>query len=307
MTVSSTARTRAIALSKVCINVAGITCLIETSNKTFADLLRRKYSRFLLAEDSELSLRVEIDQRKSSRFYRSRFKTAAFGNIIVSTGNIEADVNLVEGRGEVSMASLIEDKTTFNLFGVFLASLYAIILLENKGILLHSSGVVKDGVGYVFYGSSGTGKTTIAGLSSPYCVLNDDRIAVRTENGTTLMFDTPFWDGGQGQGDAIGFPVKGIFIPRKDGSSCYLKKLNPQTAVSNLMAMQYGDLFSQCLYGSVQPRDSFRIESNIVPRNNKLCGAIFDICCELAQKVPAFYLYFTKDGTKMWRCIDALG
>jgi hypothetical protein len=58
----------------------------------------------------------------------------------------------------------------------FLRVLVAYRLLELGGVVLHSAGVIRDGVAYLFLGRSGAGKTTVARLSLAQGaeVLSDD-------------------------------------------------------------------------------------------------------------------------------------
>jgi hypothetical protein len=56
----------------------------------------------------------------------------------------------------------------------FLRVLTASFILEQGGMLLHASGVVRDGVAHLFFGPSGRGKTTVTLLSPRDVVLSDD-------------------------------------------------------------------------------------------------------------------------------------
>jgi hypothetical protein len=56
----------------------------------------------------------------------------------------------------------------------FLRVLTASFILEEGGLLLHASGVVRDGVAHLFFGPSGRGKTTVTLLSPRDVVLSDD-------------------------------------------------------------------------------------------------------------------------------------
>jgi hypothetical protein len=56
----------------------------------------------------------------------------------------------------------------------FLRVLTASYILEQGGMLLHASGVVRGGVAHLFFGPSGRGKTTVTLLSPRDVVLSDD-------------------------------------------------------------------------------------------------------------------------------------
>ena len=76
---------------------------------------------------------------------------------------------------------------------------FAFATLENKTLLFHSSVIVRDGVGYLFLGHSGTGKSThsrqwLAAFDDAV-LLNDDNPAVRIcEDGKVRVYGSP-WSG----------------------------------------------------------------------------------------------------------------
>ena len=72
-------------------------------------------------------------------------------------------------------------------------------LLRHNGIMLHSSCVVVDDGAYLFTARSGTGKSTHTNLwlekfGDRAYILNDDKPALRLENGTWFAYGTP-WSG----------------------------------------------------------------------------------------------------------------
>jgi hypothetical protein len=96
---------------------------------------------------------------------------------------------------------------------IFLSSL----LSKNEGLLLHASGVVKDGFAYLFLGRDGAGKTTVANLSKRFLILGDDQIAVRKKGGRFLAYPAHCWgerkfNYSSGQ---QGFPVRAVFFIRR--------------------------------------------------------------------------------------------
>lgn len=72
-------------------------------------------------------------------------------------------------------------------------------LMEYDGLMLHSSAVVVDGRAYLFSAPCGTGKSTHTKLwlelfGSRACILNDDKPALRLEDGVWYAYGTP-WSG----------------------------------------------------------------------------------------------------------------
>lgn len=64
------------------------------------------------------------------------------------------------------------------------------------GFILHGAVAVKNGVGYVFTGRSGAGKSTISGLlgEAGWRILNDDRVILYLRDGRVRVAGTP-WHG----------------------------------------------------------------------------------------------------------------
>jgi len=287
------------------VEIAGFGCLIESDHEIFIHKLRDIYAGFLSYRQPDLTLEIGFDSPKTPRFYGSEFKTASLGNITISTRNLKAYVDLVNGIGTVNMEMEATDEVLFN-FGVFLASLCSIYLAENRGLLLHALGVVdEDDRGYVFFGPSGSGKTTIGKLSGQNQVLNDERLAVKVYGEKALMFNTPFWSQKQLINNHKSFDIKGVFLLKK-ANRCEAKQVKGPHAVVHFMNELYSDPFSQLLGGHLQLRSAFELEKVLRPRNHQLSKAIFNNFCELALRVPCYNLYFSKDEEALWRCLNEL-
>jgi len=89
-------------------------------------------------------------------------------------------------------------------------------LLEHNGIMLHSSCVVVDGKAYLFTAPSGTGKSTHTNLwlkcfGDRAYILNDDKPALRLENGVWYAYGTP-WSGKFNINRNERVPVGGIAV-----------------------------------------------------------------------------------------------
>lgn len=99
-------------------------------------------------------------------------------------------------------------------------------LLKYDGMLLHASAVVKDGYAYLFSAPCGTGKSTHSGLwlkafGDDAYILNDDKPALRFEDGTWYAYGTP-WSGKHDISANVRVPVAGI---------CFLHRAQENTIV----------------------------------------------------------------------------
>ena len=109
-------------------------------------------------------------------------------------------------------------------------------LLRYSGTYIHSSAVLLDGKAYLFSADSGTGKSThtekwLRLFGATY--LNDDKPAVRLENGVWLAYGTP-WSGKYDLSSPECAPIGGIaFLKRGDTNA--IVPMDPKDAVTHLM------------------------------------------------------------------------
>lgn len=117
------------------------------------------------------------------------------------------------------------------------SSFYTNLLLHN-GIMLHSSCVVVDGGAYLFTAPSGTGKSTHTNLwlkkfGDRAYILNDDKPALRLENGIWYAYGTP-WSGKYDISRNERVPVIGIAVLNR-GLDNEIKPLTGFSAISALL------------------------------------------------------------------------
>ena len=164
----------------------------------------------------------------------------------------------------------------------FLRVLYAWHCLEEGSLLVHAAGVIRKGRGYVFFGPSGNGKTTISRLSLDNTVLSDDLVIITRQGETCRVLGVPF------RGDFVEGPrtnaaadLRGIFALAKD-SAHYVTELSKAEAIARLSA---------CVpFVMGQPANAARVTQ---------------ACVDLAARVPIRTLHFRRDGG-FWEVIDGL-
>ncbi len=97
-------------------------------------------------------------------------------------------------------------------------------LLQFDGMLLHASAVMMDGRAYLFSAPSGTGKSTHTRLwqqtfgKDRAQILNDDKPALRLEDGVWYAYGTP-WSGKHDISINIRVPVAGIAMIERSGTN----------------------------------------------------------------------------------------
>ena len=117
----------------------------------------------------------------------------------------------------------------------FLRVVSAHWFLRRGGLLIHASGVVREGRAHLFFGPSGSGKTTVTLLSAGDLILGDDLILVREAHSRFEACAVPF----RGlyreppQADQA-FPLAGLYRLVKDRDD-FLVDLSPSLGAAELM------------------------------------------------------------------------
>lgn len=162
----------------------------------------------------------------------------------------------------------------------FLRVLYAWLCIDQSALLVHAAGVIRNQRGFVFFGASGDGKTTVSRLSMTETVLSDDLVIVKKQNGVWQVYGVPF------RGDFPEAPrtnataeLAGIFALAK-ANHHYLAPLLPVEATARLAA---------CIpFVMAQPN---------------VAQSVIELCSDLARCVPAQTLHFARNN-EFWKVID---
>lgn len=154
---------------------------------------------------------------------------------------------------------------------------------NSNAILVHCSGVVYRGDGFMFAGPSGSGKSTIASLSRDYHVLNDEICLLEFTGGGIMIHGTPF---------------NGFFKDKKTGAA-------PLRAV---FLLRHGR--SHAISASKEAEAVPLLAKEIVPPvalHEQQTGKIFinmmDTAGSVCRSVPVYRLDFLPDAG-FWGEID---
>lgn len=164
----------------------------------------------------------------------------------------------------------------------FLRVLYAWQSVEHNLLLLHAAGIISHGRGFVFFGPSGNGKTTVTTFSLDRTVLSDDIVIVKKVGQRYRVYGVPF------RGDMPEAPrtnavadLRGAFTLVKDAEH-RLSEMPVWEAVAKL---------ARCVpFVMTEPAHTNRV---------------MDICHDLVATVPVRAMHFRRDPD-FWRMLDGL-
>lgn len=114
--------------------------------------------------------------------------------------------------------------------------LLSYLLVQNAGLLVHSSGFGDQRGAILFAGHSGSGKTTTARKIQHTNVLSDDQVALRRIDGLWMAFALPF----VGEYARLPLPrlapLRRILLLKHSISGTHVQSLHPAVATARLLA-----------------------------------------------------------------------
>jgi len=165
----------------------------------------------------------------------------------------------------------------------FLRLCTALLAFERGALLFHAAGLVRRGRGYLFFGHSGSGKTTVARLSPDAEVLNDDLVLLRRERGEWHAYSTPFWNPTQMRpANVAKAPLRALFRLVQD-TKVHLEPLPKAKALAELIA-----------------------STPVIPADPQRLPRLLAFHQRLLADVPIYDLHFLPDPS-FWTVIDDLG
>lgn len=112
----------------------------------------------------------------------------------------------------------------------------ALLAFEAGGLLFHAAGLARRGLGYGFFGHSGSGKTTVARVSTEALVLNDDLVVLLPQSDRWEMAATPFSNPTQVSPiGPITVPLAALYRLVQD-RSVFVEPIDPAAALAEVIA-----------------------------------------------------------------------
>lgn len=256
------------------IEIGGLPIRLRAPDPEFWSLLAARYSNFVRPEapaEMEFELLAAAPGPVSEE--EDLQVRCEDGRWLLARGDFRAAFDLHSRRGHLACVP--------NPYSVdtLLRVVHSLLLASAGGLLMHASGGIRNGHGFVFSGISGAGKTTMARLAPPDVRLLTDEISyLRRADGGFRAYGTPFTGELGIQGESISAPLASVYLI-EHGAANRLEALPEAEATRRLMR--------HVLFFA---------------RDADLVADVFATVCELVRRVPVFRLEFLPDS-RVWEMI----
>jgi len=258
----------------IILKIAGLSLKIPSFLKIF---LEDTFKHFLFPEHKVKShfWHLELKRIKKRDFYKEKFFALKkrLANFKIDLKKINPYYYPIKIDSQ-NKRILYFSSNTKKVNSSFIPYLYSLLLALNKGILLHAACVVKQNKAYLFLGSTGEGKSTVAWLSQNYLVLSDDVLAVKKIKNQFIAFATPWKQKPFIQPKPYaGFPLKAIFFLKK-AKRIFFKPLKKEAALVRILSSHiHFFLFTE----------------------RPLVDKLFFTAVDLVKSIPSYEMEFMKD------------
>ena len=240
--------------------------------KPLAEMIIERYREYLAEGSSQYSVNLEWEPLVTGENFPDQTLHQAEGRYekgvyVIASPSYSATIDQNSSRAELQFRSSrpLED------IDYFLRIVVSHGLLGTGGFLFHSAGIVWQKKAFLFFGKSGSGKTTTVRHAGNRLILSDDLVGVLPSDENVIAHSTPFWNRGWAQ----------------------------QAKTSALVAGFYRLVKSQTV--SVEPiRESIAVSEilssiPIVPQNKDFCAQLIPTIQSMIEKVGVHYLHLRKD------------
>jgi len=242
------------------------------------DFLGRKFHSFL-SERKDCPSALRISARRANRSPVFDSSEPAPVNVYSKNGKIVIERQDFSGSFDPEAFQASVEITAKYSLESFIRILYSLVLPCMDGLSIHSASLVRNGKAYIFPGTSGAGKTTIARSSSDVTLLSDENSIVRGIGEAPLAYGTPFHGDLEIPGKNVRFPVAGLYFPVKDSEN-FLERLDTKSALERLLR-----------------------NVNFFGQDQTLMRKVFSLSYDLVASLPCYDLHFLPDPS-FWSCID---
>ncbi len=260
------------------LSIAGLEVCLVTADAALLAALRERYQAYLIAapDPACLVLRLKETQTRVAAPADRPFEFRQ-GVLEFTAPHYQGAIDLDRASGQLSFAS----PTPAVDADYFVRTACALLALQRGGLLFHAAGVVRGARAFVFFGHSGSGKTTIARLSAPALILNDDLVILRPQAGCWYVYATPFSHPKQVQPSAPHAAPLALLLHLVQNQHTFLNPASASLSTASIIA-----------------------NAPVVSADPQRSSQLFDRIQSLVESVPVFDLHFRPDAS-FWPLIES--
>ena len=196
-----------------------------------------RYRAFLTDRPATLHLRVDFTGQEREQAMLDQGMSFVDGLLHFDAPGYVGTIDEQAGVGHLSLSS----RQPVEEVDYFLRVAAALLLYRAGGFMFHAAGIVRDGRACLYFGYSGSGKTTVSRLSQALGdrVLNDDLLFLVPpkpgQAGGWTVYSTPFWNPTQVQPVGLdSAPLAGLFR-LVQAKQVFTAAMQPGQAVAELV------------------------------------------------------------------------
>ena len=178
-------------VQKIFVKIADIPITINCNNSKMLKWFKKKYFYFLISNKPRSSFKIEIKKRILYDSYGILKKTNNGEKIsfdfVHNYENNKIYISINKKKRSATINTWNEKKN--DIIKAIEIVIYNYILQLNKGCILHAASVIKNNKGYIFLGSSGTGKSTICKKARAK-ILHDDKSLIIWKKNKFKIFNS---------------------------------------------------------------------------------------------------------------------
>ena len=236
------------------IEIAGVCAKILCPDQEFALGINQRYRDFLAATEEDFIFYLDSEVHSPQIRNWSENLRYAEGKVSIIPGKsknaivLDGDQQIRLGSIDINGAKVHLRRLPGHEIGSYfdLVFMYAIrhFLSHKGGLLLHASGLVKDGKAFVFCGPDESGKSTISKMAPPSHIAADDSLAASKVNGSYWLYTVPW---GRRNSKNVSAPIAKIFFLRK-ARELEVRGMAMIEAVKEFLANTFFDTLDEQVY-----------------------------------------------------------
>jgi hypothetical protein len=263
------------------LGIANFTMKVKCNQKKLVENLAARYAAFPPGQIEHFTAQINWVGTNRSSSLLDTDTNFQNGILCFSAPGYKGYINEKSGSGylELSSAYPIED------IDYFLRVALALIAHNADCVLMHAAGIIRKDHAYLFFGHSGSGKTTICQSSinasslDTYKILNDDLVLLQPHGKKWLAHGTPFWNPTQIEPSNQNAPVAGMYYLIQD-EQVYTQNLSKSMAIAALLS-----------------------NIPVIPQDMARSIHLVNMLNQMQNSVPVYELHFLPDNS-FWNVIQ---